>query len=207
MAPSVAAHTLVRIGGVAALNASDAPPWVSESLQRAPWVVVRRALCRDGLIPVGVRGAKRAQRFASWVSKKAIVQSMTPCALATLRGWASSSRRSTIPALAALDAVEHIMHAHGWLGRWGPTGSVGFELASGQPTANLHSDLDLALQLDRPPSVTDADVLVAALAALPVRVDVLLELSQGAVALADYVRSQGGCVLRTTQGPRLLPTA
>jgi phosphoribosyl-dephospho-CoA transferase len=177
--------------------------WVARSLLRAPWVVVRRTQARDSMIPVGVRGESRQQRFAAWVSPAAILECVTPRALAALRAWTSSPRCAEVPALAALDSVEKIMRAHDLESLWGPTGSVGFELACGCRTATVGSDLDLAVQLDRSVSAAHARSLHEALVALPVRSDVLLEMPQGAVALAEYARLPGSFVLRTPQGPRL----
>jgi phosphoribosyl-dephospho-CoA transferase len=96
------------------------------------------------------------------------------------------------------------MRAHGFEYQWGPTGSVGFELASGYETATQRSDLDLAAYLDRPWSVTSARSLHSALSALPVRIDLLVEMPHGAVALADYAMTQGTFVLRTIRGPRVV---
>src|SRR5689334_13499633 len=43
-------HTLLRIRGAGDLaGGAPVPAWVERSLQRAPWVVVRRAPNRDGL--------------------------------------------------------------------------------------------------------------------------------------------------------------
>ena len=199
-----AAHTLLRIDGAAVLSAETSlPVWVCESLAGAPWVVVRRASCRDGLVPVGIRGDSRQQRFAAWVSEEATLEQVTPQSLASRRLWATGARGAVAPALAALDAVEKIMHRHGFEGCWGPGGSVGFELATGRSTVNQNSDLDLVVQLDHAIPAIDARSLLSSLAVLPVRIDVLLEMPHGAVALSEYARA-GGFVLRTAQGPLLV---
>jgi phosphoribosyl-dephospho-CoA transferase len=217
-------HTLLRIRRSQDLRSETGlPPWVDESLRRAPWVVVRRAPTSDGLLPVGVRGESRQQRFAAWVSSDEVLELVTPRTLASGRVWATAvdqARRAAVPALAALDAVEKIMAEQGLVGTWGPAGSVGFELASGRVTATLSSDLDLVIAVDRLApahrfaSTVDrlaaiAGSLWAALAILPARVDVLLETPGGAVALSEYVRARdegGSFVLRTTEGPRLTRT-
>ena len=86
---------------------------------------------------------------------------------------------------------------------WGPTGSVGFELASGCATATPHSDLDLMVQADAPLAVEAAAAVLAELISLPVTVDVLLESPYGAVALAEYVSAPRPILLRTAAGGRL----
>lgn len=208
-APDFKTHTLLRIGGPEALE-GEAPTWVTDSLRHAPWIVVRRAPVCGELIPVGVRGGAREQRFASWVAPHDVLEAVTPQALVHRRAWMEigPGRRTAVPALDALDRVEHIMGTHGLEGVWGPGGSVGFELASAAAITSLRSDLDLVVELDRPETIPCIS-LVAALAALPVRVDVLLETPHGAVALQEYARSRtenGTFLLRTTGGPRLTRT-
>jgi phosphoribosyl-dephospho-CoA transferase len=206
-APEFKAHTLLRVDGPRVL--SDAPPtWVNESLLRAPWLVVRRAQISGELIPVGVRGTLRGQRFASWVAADAVLELVTPRTLAHRRAWTliDPVRRRAIPALSVLDGVQEIMAAHRLDGVWGPGGSVGFELASGAAVATASSDLDVGVEVDRPESFFTSSLAVA-LATLSVRVDVLLETPDGAISLPEYVNARsesGSFVLRTTEGPRLV---
>ena len=75
---------------------------------------------------------------------------------------------------------------------WGPTGSVGFELATGSPTASPDSDLDL---LVRTPHLTSA--VLSRLTALhdhfdrlDVRVDCQVETRTGAIALPELALHQ-----------------
>jgi phosphoribosyl-dephospho-CoA transferase len=206
MVPDLKTHALLHIAGPEALP-GDLPRWAVESLRRAPWLVVRRAQFRDGLIPVGVRGESREERFPAWISPEAVLETVDPQTLALRRAWmtAAPARRAGVPALAALDDVEKIMAKWGLEGAWGPAGSVGFELASNRATATVDSDLDLIVES---PTV-DAGALWAALAALPVRVDVLLETLYGAVALQEYARARSessSFMLRTKEGPRLTRT-
>lgn len=198
-------HALLRIANGGCLEESEAlPPWAWAALRRAPWVVVRRAAARDGLIPVGVRGSRRSERLAAWLHREAVLDSLTPLELAARRDWLTRVRRASLPALAALDRVASIMREHGLGGLWGPCGSVGFELASGVPTATAESDLDLMVQPLRPFAEAAAAALLASLGRLSVRSDVLLELPHGAVALAEYAGAQTPLVLRTPDGPRLV---
>jgi phosphoribosyl-dephospho-CoA transferase len=184
-------------------NESRHPNWVSESLRRAPWVVVRR-VTHDSLFPVGIRGESRGQRFAAWVRPADICDHVVPQALASERAWKKSPRYAQIPVLTELDRVQDIMSALGLGEVWGPVGGVGFELASGRATVTLDSDLDLVIEVEQllPPAAARA--LHAQLAALPVRTDVLLETPRGAVALAEYARTPDSFVLRTLEGPRLV---
>jgi len=190
-------HTLLRIGTQCAF--ADAPDWVERALRRAPWVVVRRSLPRGGRIPVGVRGGSRGQRFAAWLARDEILEQVQPPQLVPV-----APGRRALAAIQALDAAGRILAGHGLQGDWGPAGSVGFELASGCESATADSDLDLILTLRQLPPVAQARRLCQALGCLPVRADVLLELPQGAVALAEFSRSPGSFVLRTATGPRLV---
>jgi phosphoribosyl-dephospho-CoA transferase len=170
-------------------------------------MVVRRAPFLHGLIPVGVRGELREERFAGWISPETVLEAVDPQTLARRRAWmtADPARRAAVPALAALDDVEKIMAEHTLEGTWGPAGSIGFELASTRKTATVNSDLDLIVES----TTVDVCALWAALSALPVRVDALLETLHGAVALEEYARSRsenGPFMLRTRKGPRLTRT-
>lgn len=114
------------------------PPWLHEALSLAPWVVVRRAPFKNELIPVGVRGKNRSERFAAFAHAAAVVQCVSPEDLASCQAWREA--REEIPALRALPKIHLALQALGL--SWGPVGSVGFELATAFPAANCSSDLD-----------------------------------------------------------------
>ena len=205
MRPDFTPHALLRITGADALDdAAALPSWARAALGRAPWVVVRRAHSRGGLIPVGVRGAKRGERHAAWLHPREVRECVTPAQLVARRAWARAvaARSACAPALAALDAVGALLGACGLA--WGPCGSVGFELASGIATATPDSDLDLLLEAPAPMPMAAAAALLARFAELPVRVDVQLEGPHGACALAEYAAGRVPLVLRTADGPRLV---
>jgi phosphoribosyl-dephospho-CoA transferase len=85
---------------------------------------------------------------------------------------------------------------------------VGFELASGVPTATTSSDLDLLVRAPQPLSWETAEALLTHLAKASVRIDAQIETPSGAIALAEYVQrgpdGQTRMLLRTTDGPRLV---
>ncbi|GAB98666.1 phosphoribosyl-dephospho-CoA transferase [Gordonia namibiensis NBRC 108229] len=114
----------------------------------------------------------------------------------------SISTRS-VAAIHALRLARPLLDATG-LG-WGPTGSVGFELATGKPTATPDSDLDLLIRADdlrnELPLLTS---LHHQLRALPARVDCLVETASGALALAELADSRTDLLLRTPGGPCLV---
>jgi phosphoribosyl-dephospho-CoA transferase len=207
--PMPAVHTLLRVAELDALvwDGDGSPAdWVLPSLQRAPWVVIRRSPSRNGMWPVGVRGGLRTQRSAAWLPDGALQDFLTPQMLGVRQDW---RRHTHPPAVAVLEEVAGILAAHGHAGCWGPAGSVGFELASGLPSTTADSDLDLVLVADHRIVRTEAVALQTDLSRLPVRIDTLLETQQGAVALSEYAqaeheRSHGKMLLRTPRGPRLV---
>ena len=205
MRPDMQTHTLLGIASAAALSADgELPGWALGCLAQAPWVVVRREGARAGCIPVGVRGLSRSERCAAWVQPASVWVSVTPLQLAARRAWSAHPRGSALPPLTILDAVASIMSAAGLGARWGPAGSVGFELASGYEAVRPGSDLDVIVQLPGVPTRAAARALEMQLRQLPVRVDVLLEVPEGGLALSEYVTGRTPLLLRTAQGPRLI---
>ena len=96
-------------------------------------------------MPVGIRGATRGERFGTWLDLASIDARSTPEQLAAAPVHAA---RAALPALSLLVAIK-VRCDHTQLA-WGPTGSVGFELASGVPTVTESSDLDLVMRAPRP---------------------------------------------------------
>ena len=202
-APAV--HSLLRLSSAESLEwESCAPDWAAEALRRAPFVVVRRPLPRAEALPVGVRGQARSQRAAAWVSIDAVRECITPQMLAAQFARRRHGDFAISPAVAALEQVAAILDGRGMRGRWGPGGSAGFELASGVPSTTPQSDLDIVLSAPVSMAREDAARLHAELSTLAVRIDVLLETPNGAVALAEYARSADVTLLRSAQGPRLV---
>jgi phosphoribosyl-dephospho-CoA transferase len=107
--------------------------------------------------------------------------------------------------MTALARVAPLLSHRGY--RWGPGGSVGFELATGVPTATWSSDLDLVLRRDCRLDANEAAPLLELLAeaAAPARVDVIVETPAGGVLLVDLARAPTQVLARTPDGPRLSP--
>jgi phosphoribosyl-dephospho-CoA transferase len=194
-------HDLLEIGGSQDLLPSDQQPaWVQASLTEAPFVVVRRARWLNGLVPVGVRGRSREQRFAAYLAPQSILRRFAPEQLTNQHLSINATRRETVPALAALVSCRPMFS---YL-VYGPTGSVGFELASGLPTATRLSDLDLLVRTVDWLPLDSARDLVAAVAGFPCRVDVLLETAVGAMSLTEYARGEPSLLVRRIAGPALI---
>lgn len=196
-------HDLLRLADGARLRyEGQVPAWAPASLVWAPWVVVRRAPpVAEDLVPVGVRGRTRGQRLAASATPYDVTRRVSPEDLAAARGWRHAPRSRQVAALRVLGAVDELITPLGLA--WGPTGSVGFELATGAATTHAASDLDVVLRAPEPWPVDAARELADGLARLPVRVDAQLAVPDGAVALSEYARG-GRVVLRALGGPRLV---
>ena len=176
------------------------PAWVPTSLSRAPWVVVRRARGPAGFIPVGVRGSTRAERFAALLAPDAVAARVTPEDLIAERVWHHVPRARRMGPIRVLDAVDVLFSSLGLV--WGPTGSVGFELATGVAAAGTASDLDVVVRAPEPWPLESAREIVDHLNRLPTCVDAQLDTPAGVVMLNEYARGDR-VLLRTPDGPRL----
>ncbi len=178
------------------------PLWVERSLEEAPFVVVRRANLFDGMIPVGVRGSLRQQRFAAYLAPESIRSRITPEQLATSQGWLANARTEEIRGFKVLAGIEEELVGLSLV--YGPTGSIGFELASGRPTATSASDLDLIIRAPERLPMQVAKELITIFSGSPCRVDAQLETPRGAVSLAEYARGETPLLLRQAGGPVLI---
>jgi phosphoribosyl-dephospho-CoA transferase len=194
------AHDLLRITNPDP-PFGDTPAWVRHALVRTPWVVVRRSSAPVGLVAIGVRGCDRSHRFALTIAHGEIADVITPEDLSKI-GVGSGD----VPAMRAL--TEARTQLDGCAMPWGPTGSVGFELATGIPTATPDSDLDLIV---RSPVLTSPVLqrlfeLHARLQGLSARVDCQIDTVNGAVALNELAAAPSRVLLKTPAGAVLVPT-
>ena len=174
--------------------------WVKQALASSPWVVVRRDKAPEDRIAVGVRGATRGDRWSGSIAKDQIRGIARPEELLLLHRSSRSVPRT--PALKALRQVDerwcHLTFP------WGPAGSVGFELATGQFSTNDSSDLDLIIRAPAPISRERARSLWERTHGLAVRVDVRVETPCCGFSLEEYAsRSLEPILLRYPDGPKL----
>ena len=193
-------HDLLRLKPGAMLEDTEAPAWVVESLVLAPFVVVRRGEIHAGLVPVGIRGSTRAQRYPASVHADDVATVVTPEALAASGSWHTHSR-GALPAFAALDRVADAAVALNLI--WGPGGSVGFELASGLAVVREDSDLDVIVRPTTQHSHADLERFAHAVNDPAARVDIVIEGAQGAVALQEWLHSPQRVLIKTANGPQL----
>jgi phosphoribosyl-dephospho-CoA transferase len=192
-------HDLLRIDPDCLTAGSVAQPsWVTESLMTCPWVVVRRAQAPTGQIAVGIRGTARSERWGGFCAKRMISEIVRPAEL--LVRARSSTHILRPPAFGALQQVIESWRDLAPL--WGPTGSVGFELATGRPVTTETSDLDIAIWAPQRIVVAQARFLWDRVTGLQTKVDVRVETPECGFSLEEYVRrSPGRILLRYPEGP------
>lgn len=198
MVASLRAHDLVRVDPNIAHRWPEAAPWVAQSLRGAPWVVVRREGA-DGVVPIGVRGARRSERFAATIAFGDVRQSMSPY---DLDGRVDSNGRLS----GVFSVLKQFAQRLGL--RIAPIGSFGFEIASGVRVTHETSDLDVlvdAAGIAREALHAFAGEIEARSASSGVRIDAELAYNDGAAALAEVVSGNRLVLFKTSSGPRLLP--
>jgi phosphoribosyl-dephospho-CoA transferase len=193
-------HDLLLLRQGVVSNAGVAKPaWVTLLKPGDLWVVVRRATALDGLVAVGMRGSNRNQRWGGFADLADVKESFRP---SRLFFHMARRTRSTMPALAALSWLE------GQLDRsaldWGPMGSVGFELATGQQVVTGASDLDIALFAPTRFTKETARELWTVMKASPAKIDVRVETLNCGFSLEEYAREGAEQVLvRLPEGRQL----
>ncbi|MBP2243618.1 phosphoribosyl-dephospho-CoA transferase [Paenibacillus xylanexedens] len=179
-------------------------------MSKNPWVVVRRAEQTAENIPVGVRGSERHLRWAASVSADDVIARVSPEQLVADQAWYNlPEERWHIPAIAMLQQVAEFWSRTERI--WGPGGSVGFELATGQEVTRPESDLDLILRLPERLSPELATELLEKLTThlsisgkwSGVRLDVQAETAAGSFSLAEWARGGSKVMLKTCSGPIL----
>lgn len=182
-------------GMPAAALPDDAPDWARQVLAAGQPVVVRRALCAPGWIAVGVRGQGREQRLGARMRAADVQRQLSPEALR----WQGES---AWPALRALASATAVLDATGRA--WGPTGGVGYQLATGREVLHQGSDLDLVLRTPHSLARSMARDLLDILDRGPCRIDVQLETPAGAIALREWASGALRVLLKSADGARLL---
>ena len=194
-------HDLLQIDAHALIADSvPQPTWARETLISCPWVVVRRGQATVGQIAVGVRGATRSERWASFCGERLIKKVVRPDELLT-HSYASTS----IPRTPALRVLREMNERWAKLALpWGPVGSVGFELATRRPVTTETSDLDVVIRASQRIKIDHARWLFDRTVGLEVKVDVGVETPACGFSLEEYViAGSSGILLRYKDGVRL----
>jgi phosphoribosyl-dephospho-CoA transferase len=194
-------HDLLRIDpDCLAAGCVAQPSWVRESFIICPWAVVRPAQAPVRQIAIGVRGATRSERWGGFCAKSRISKIVRPAELLVLARSSTPILRT--PAFRVLQQVIESWRELTLL--WGPTGSVGFELATGRPVTTETSDLDLIIRAPQRIAPVEARVLFNCTRGLETEVDVRVETPMCGFSLREYVAGAGPQILlRHFDGVRL----
>ena len=172
---------------------------MNQALSSCPWVVVRRVRAPAGEIAVGVRGDTRSQRWGGFLSKDLIGKVVRPADLLLVE---QSSIPRVTPAIKVLQQV--IDRWRDLTLPWGPTGSVGFELATGSQVTSEASDLDIAIRAPARITVERARALWQRVVGLQTRVDIRVETPVCGFSLQEYAcTSSTRILLHYPDGERL----
>lgn len=191
---------------VAGLNGA-LPEWATPAwMARAPVVVRRESVAAPDCIPVGLRGQTRSLRHKTYLSSLAVTCCVSPEALAA--SFASDSvaidgvlAGAYYAALQALAESSALLDATGLL--WGPTGGVGFALASGLPVLRPDSDLDLVVRAPLPLTPSQGALLRRLGRSQLCRIDLQIDTGCGAFAFAEWAAGNVCVMLKTDAGPLL----
>jgi phosphoribosyl-dephospho-CoA transferase len=202
---SIRPHYLLKIDTAAISfgNSSfdvSVPASVRRELEETNFVVVRRGVITESWVPIGIRGPQRFQRWAAWYPRYAIQEIVKPMDLLTRVNTVND--RNVSPARRALQSLMNAWQSLTY--PWGPAGSLGFEMATGQQTTTMKSDLDVVIYADHPLSRRDAQRLLASADDLETKVDIRIETPMCGFSLTEYATSPTKTILlRTVAGPVL----
>ncbi len=193
-------HDLIWPASPAGLRSAVAvlPDWLNPA-----WPVVIRRAPADGLwLPVGLRGHSRSLRHAAFLLSEGATLCATPESLVT--GWQQHPELLVFHCVRLLKAVAKTCNALAL--PWGPTGSVGFALATGEAVLRTDSDLDLVVKATQPLTVGQIELLHTLeqqAQHFQCCIDVQIDTGQGAFAFSEWQRTAQRVLLKTDAGPVL----
>ncbi len=176
------------------------PEWARHRLRESAWAVVLRAQLHDGMIPIGIRGFERQQRWSGFVHSHQIIKTVAP---SHLRSDRMMGNRMTLSAMRALCFLESQLSLLPF--EWGPGGSVAYELASGEAVVRHGSDLDVIIRAPQEFEKSFASELIRLFQSAPANIDCRVETPWCGFSLEEYAQCETRQLLvRTCDGPLLL---
>jgi phosphoribosyl-dephospho-CoA transferase len=202
--PRYGPHDLFWVTSRKALVSHDAlPDWACTGrLAHAPVVMRREQVGDPSLLPVGLRGETRSQRFSAYVQHDDVLRVVRPETLVRNVVWQSRLTLQQFPAVIALDELAPFLDSSGL--HWGPTGSTGFTLATGLTVLHPDSDLDLMVRAPAPLTLAQTAILETAISKVPCRVDMQIDTGRGAFSFAEWASGSKRVLLKTDTGPMLI---
>src|SRR5690606_891632 len=131
-----------------------------------------------------LRGKRRADRMASYAQRSAVVRQVTSESLARKRDWQQQTLSNIYPLIKTLDQLAKALDRAEL--KWGPTGGVGFFLASGIPVLRCDSDLDLVLYAEDRLTHHQTTALREAFQATPWRIDAQIDTGVGGFSFSEW---------------------
>ena len=194
-------HDLLKIASVKDLEGEQLPAWASSIFPNSLTVVVRRSEILNHRVPVGIRGIKREQRFATYIEGTAIEDIFTPYDLVNEKAWEQvPENRKQLPAIQALPAVAQVLQGY----NWGISGSVGFELTTHTESAKMTSDLDLIWKPNHSIEKKTAQSLLKKLNQFGVHADLQVIQNNNGFSLEEYANSSSTIMMKTLGDPILV---
>ncbi len=196
-------HDLLWAVDASSFTSEEAlPAWSSsEWLRYAPAVIRRERVADPDCLPVGLRGVTRDQRHKAYLRRDCVARWVSPEMLS--QAVALDHTRS-LARFAAIDTLIDIAPMLDALPlAWGPTGSVGFTLASGIVVLGPDSDLDLLVRAPRALDAGTINVLCAMETHASCRLDIQIDTGHGAFSFAEWVQGRRSVLLKTDAGPLL----
>ncbi len=188
-------HDIVRFQDRSVITFYETvPDWLYTRPASQHYAVARRMKTTASTVAIGIRGKERSERIAGFINEQDIEQVITPKSL--VRNLAQYRDSPFYPFLSEVDTIIAPFRLE-----WGPTGSIGFELATGIPVATEKSDLDMTVYVPPDLDYQLLEQLYEELQQCSFRIDVQIEFEDaGAALLPDIIKFKNGFLLRTSSG-------
>jgi len=183
-------HDLVWVADPAGLHwRGDVPDWCEQWLRLGaptPVVLRRENIGDESLLPVGIRGTQRHERQAAYLERRAIARVMRPEELISFERAAGGSA-ATVPGPDPYAVLLDLCPAMAGIGLpWGPTGGLGFALATGLPVLHEGSDIDLLVRAPAPLSQGQLRILAAVVERSQRPVDLQIDTGHGGFSFKEW---------------------
>lgn len=203
MMPDVHAHDLIWLKPSAESPFQSEPPeWVSQAwLINDPLVVRRDYTDNLNLIPVGVRGYQRNQRWGDWLNVTDILTVQTPAEIALLSN--DLSNQELLANFAPFQTLTKLM-SYKWPFIIGVAGSLAFSLATKKIWCNEKSDLDLIIRcFTHSLTKQTFQPFYQLIQTLSCRVDVQISSPLGGFSLTEWMTNDR-VLLKTNHAPLMV---
>lgn len=183
------------------LEKNPLPEWAKDSLSKAKIVVVRRGNLKNNLIPIGIRGKQKNQSWGCFLPKDKILKHYHPDYFIAHQSWRNLPHdRQAMLAFQALVKIVPLLTKL----RWGVSGSLVYEMATGIEMVHQTSDIDIIAWKVKPMSIKQAQLLLKQLNQFNVHADMQVVNRDRGFALEEYAMNRDAQILiKTNAGPQL----